>query len=238
MKNDIYTLLDPLSPEEKIVYPNSFFVYWEEALCKLLRRFAYPCRYDELIPISGRAVPQISMVVNEMTDYLFTAYGHLHQLWLLPANLVNFVEVVHQKVAALENCWGFIDGTVWPVCRPGVYQTELYNGQKRVHAIKFQSVVAANGLIPNLFGPAEGSIHDSGMLAMSGLLPSLESHSITPDGQPLCQYRDPTYSLRVHLKGPFKGAVLMPQQEAFNQSMSKVRTSVGAWIVIHKNTLL
>ena len=38
----------------------------------------------------------------------------------------------------------------------------LYNGHKRVHAIKFQSVVAPNGLIANLFGPVEGRRHDSG----------------------------------------------------------------------------
>ena len=73
-----------------------------------------------------------------------------------------------------------------PVARPGEHQRVLFNGHKRVHAIKFQSVVAPNGLIVNLFGPVEGKRHDSGMLAMSGLLPILETHCITPSGQPLC----------------------------------------------------
>ena len=104
-----------------------------------------------------------------------------------------------------------------------------YNGHKRVHSIKFQSVVAANGLIGNLYGPLEGRRHDSDMLAMSGLLQVLEAHSISPTGQPLCLYGGPVYPLRVHLQGPFKGAALTPQQEAFNQSMSKVRTSVE-WV--------
>ena len=31
-----------------------------EALCLLLRRFAYPCRYSDLIPRFGRSVPEIS----------------------------------------------------------------------------------------------------------------------------------------------------------------------------------
>ena len=43
------------------------------------------------------------------------------------------------------------------------------HGHKRVHALKFQSVVAPNGLIANLFGPVKGHRHDSGMLAISGL---------------------------------------------------------------------
>ena len=55
-----------------------------------------------------------------------------------------------------------------------------------MHAIKFQSVVAPNGLLANLYGPVEGRRHDSALLAMSGLLPQLEQHSFAPDGQALC----------------------------------------------------
>ena len=69
-------------------------------------------------------------------------------------------------------------------------QKVLFNGRKQVLAIKFQSVVAPNDLIVDLFGPVEGRRHDSGMLAMSGLLPMLETHCITPFGQPLCLYSD------------------------------------------------
>ena len=58
---------------------------------------------------------------------------------------------MHDKGAPLNNCWGFIDGTVRPICRPGENQRTLYNGHKKVHALKYQSVVAANGLIANLF---------------------------------------------------------------------------------------
>ena len=60
---------------------------------------------------------------------------------------------MNSKSHALENCWGFIDGTVRPICRPGENQNVVYNGHKRVHALKYQSVVAANGLVANLYGP-------------------------------------------------------------------------------------
>ena len=46
----------------------------------------------------------------------------------------------------------------------------VYNGHKRVHAIKFQSVVAPNRMIVNMFSPVEGRRHDSSMLTCSGLL--------------------------------------------------------------------
>ena len=116
-----------------------------------------------------------------------------------------------------------------PVARAGEHQRVLFNGYKRVHAIKFQSVVAPNGLIVNLFGRVERRRHDSAILAMSGLLPMLETHSLTPTGQPLCLYGDPAYPLRVHLQGPFKGAASTAPQQLFNLSMSRVRTVVE-WV--------
>ena len=57
----------------------------------------------------------------------------------------------------------------------------------------------------------------------------LFQNTVSSTGQPLCLYGDPAYPLRVHLQGPFKGAALTPQQEAFNVSMSKVRVSVE-WV--------
>lgn len=49
----------------------------------------------------------------------------------------------------------------------------MYNGHKRIHSIKLQSVVLPNGIIANLAGPYEGKRHDSTMLHESELLGSL-----------------------------------------------------------------
>ena len=70
-----------------------------------------------------------------------------------------------------------MDGTARPVCRPKVNQRAVCNGRNRVHSLKFQSVVAPNGLIANLFSPVEGRRHDAAMLVMSGLLDELEEYS-------------------------------------------------------------
>ena len=72
---------------------------------------------------------------------------------LHPAALQAYADSIHRKGAALENCFGFIDGTVRPIARPGKDQRVLYNGHKRVHALKFQAVAIPNGLIAHLFGP-------------------------------------------------------------------------------------
>jgi hypothetical protein len=92
-----------------------------------------------------------------MVDITSLRHGHLlqsfDQEWLQPNNLKKYADAVYENGGALENCWGFVDGTVRPICRPTKNQKVAYNGHKKVHAIKFQSVVAANGLIANLFGP-------------------------------------------------------------------------------------
>ncbi|XP_022793676.1 uncharacterized protein LOC111332581 [Stylophora pistillata] len=102
----------------------------------------------------------------------------------------------------------------------------VYNGHKRVHALKFQAVALPNGLIRQLFGPVEGKKHDAAMLADSDLLTILEQYAVSPTGQAMCIYGDPAYPLRVNLMAPFRGAALTAQMEAFNKSMSNVRTSV------------
>lgn len=58
--------------------------------------------------------------------------------------------------AALENCFGFVDGTVGSIARPDENQRVVYNGHNRVHALKFQSVALPNGIIANMYGPVGG----------------------------------------------------------------------------------
>lgn len=62
-------------------------------------------------------------------------------------------EAIHDKIAALDNFFGFVDGTVRPIARPVVNQRAVYNGHKRINSVKFQSAALKNGLIGHLFGP-------------------------------------------------------------------------------------
>ena len=84
---------------------------------------------------------------------IFTKSAEWNNQVLSPAALEAYADVIYRKGAALENCFGFIDGTVRPICRPGQNQRSVYNGHKRVHVLKFQSVTLPNGLIGNLYGP-------------------------------------------------------------------------------------
>ena len=232
-RNDIYRLAEVLNiPEEIVCYNRSKF-NGIEAFCMFLKRFAYPCRYSDLIHRCGRSVPELCLMTNAILNKIYDDHFQLlqdfQQNWLSPRNLEIYSEKVHNKGAALDNCWGFVDGTVRPVCRPSNDQRILFNGHKRIHSIKFQSVVAPNGLIANLYGPVEGRRHDSAMLTMSNLYNQLVQYSRKVNGETLCIYGDPAYPLRPQLQAPFKNQNLTPQQDDFNKSMSAVRTSVE-WV--------
>ena len=64
------------------------------------------------------------------------------------------------------------------------------------------------------------------MLGDSGLLQQLQRHAHSPAGQPMYIYGDPAYPLRLQLQAPFRNVVLTPQMQAFNSSMSSVRSCV------------
>ena len=75
---------------------------------------------------------------------------------LLPQVLERYAQIIHNRGAPLQNCFGFVDGTLCRIARPQNNQRAVYNGHKRVHGIKFQSVVVPNGVIANLGGHFEG----------------------------------------------------------------------------------
>ena len=128
-----------------------------EGLCMLLKRLAYPCRYSDLIHRFGRPVPVLGMINNNVIDYIYDTHHHRITNWnndiLSPAALQIYADAISAKGAALHNCFGFIDGTVRPISKPGERQRVMYNGHKRVHGIKFQSIALPNGLIGNMYGP-------------------------------------------------------------------------------------
>ena len=156
-KNDVPVLLEALQ------LPQSFTCHQEticdgiEALCITLRRFAYPCKYSDLIPRFGHPVPELSMLCNLVMDTINQEHNHRVIQWnntlLSPPLLESYARAIASKRSPLPNCVCLLDGTVRPICRPEQNQSTVCNGHKRVHGIKYQSVVLPNGMIANMYGP-------------------------------------------------------------------------------------
>lgn len=110
-----------------------------ESMMIMLRRLTYPNRWCDLVPIFGRAEPELSMAFNMIIDDLYTRFSplltSLDLVWLDPGLFSN---AIHRKGAPLDQVWGFIDGTVRPTAKPVRLQRIMYSGHKRVHCLKFQ----------------------------------------------------------------------------------------------------
>ena len=87
-------------------------------------------------------------VHEKATGLLYDTQKDRITMWnhaiLSPQLLQNYPAALQKKGAALGNCLVFVDGTVRPISRSERDQRILYSGHKRVHAIKFQSVVLPN----------------------------------------------------------------------------------------------
>ena len=63
-------------------------------------------------------VAVLSMVCNDDLDFVYDRHGHRITQWnptvLSPADLQIYSDAVAAKGAALQNCFGFTDGTVRP----------------------------------------------------------------------------------------------------------------------------
>lgn len=127
-----------------------------EGLCILLRRLSYPCRYSDMLHRFGRPVPVLSMISSQVLDYVYDVHSHRVTQWnheiLSPQARQPYSNLIAAVGATLNNYIGFVDDTVRPICRPGEHQRAVYNGHKRVHALKFQCFALPNGLVGHLYG--------------------------------------------------------------------------------------
>ena len=131
-KEDLLLLHDVLQIPDPITCYNENVVSGIEGLCICLKRYAYPCRYLDMIPRFGRPVPELCIINNYTLNFIYNRRNYLlntmNQTWLSPNCLQLFADSIYTKGAPLENCWGFIDGTVRPCCRPAINHRIVYNG--------------------------------------------------------------------------------------------------------------
>ena len=102
--------------------------------------------------IGQRPLSVLCVARNRVVEFVYAAHHRRITDWNPPA-LQTYADCIHPHGAPLNNCFGFIDGTVRPIARPETNQQFLYNGYKRGHSLKFQAVAIPNGLIAHLSGP-------------------------------------------------------------------------------------
>ena len=107
-KNDVPILLEALQRPQSFTCHQGTICDEIEALCITLRRFAYPCRYSDLIPRFGRPVPELSMISNLVMDTIYQEHNHRVTQWnntlLNPPLLESYTRAIASKGSPLPNC--------------------------------------------------------------------------------------------------------------------------------------
>lgn len=220
--------------EEYVTSRNRYSTSCILTTCVILSRLATPYRWSDREVMFRKHAPQLSEIFWEGIDSFLDEHenlitgpldsGYIHQ------HAANWALSVQQKTECLDNCIGFIDGTVWKIARPDDDHVEnvVYNGHKRAHALKYQAVMTPDGIILHLYGPVEGRRHDWTLYTRSEMDGQLES-TLFCDGIQYCIYGDSGYNERAYLQVPFQGSNLNPDQSAFNAGMAGARITVE-WV--------
>jgi hypothetical protein len=168
---------------------------------------------------------KILAALSTFVDALFeTAMQYLLNPSIFQHHFPLYSKLIFEKSNAVNKIWGFIEITLRRTCRPICFQRAVYGGHKRCHGIKFQLVVAPEGMIACFFGPIPGARHDSFMLAESQLLAQLEALMPRDQQVDLCGlYGDLAYPLSRYIIGEYRNPVPNSVEAQWNTAMSKVR---------------
>ena len=135
----------------------------------------------------------MSRIINYTLRFLYERHRHRLSMLVQPRSQQGSPEActtaISTEGAPLANCYEFKGGRGRQICRRTIFQLLCYNGQGRLHALKFQFVVLPNGLIGRSFGSYEDRRHDCGLLYHSGLRVAQLTQLIQLEIVPLSPFR-------------------------------------------------
>lgn len=213
---------------------------YETLLLLMMYRLSRPCRiYREMESFFGFRRSKICAGISAMMNVMYTlAVKYLDDPIIFLHRMPQYADIISKKCGLVNTVWGFIDGTLRQTCRPTYHQKVMYSGHKRAHGMKFQSVIAPDGIFACMFGAVNGNRHDSFMLNESELMPRLRAMmpagiiggGLGLDADPVDRvyalYADPAYPQSAYIFGGFRNPPDGSREAQWNTIMSGVRESV------------
>ena len=134
MKEEIRTILLYLMLED-IAFPYCYKPTAELAFCLVLWRLAAPNRLKENMYFFGRSRSWQSTIINEVIVHLVQRFSkklHWDENRLTRECIQGYSNAI-EETGGVKGVWGWIDGTLRPVCRPVEDQRHWYSGYKKKH---------------------------------------------------------------------------------------------------------
>ena len=186
-------------PTGQIILKYGYRATAEEIILVSLTRLSFPCRWEDMYErFPGRKSQALQVMFYFFLNFMVKNWAYLllnNMTFWLPY-LPTSCEAIRLKLANLGNVdWrldipqgvfqycGFIDNTMIPFCRPGGVMDEgpqgdrvpeelqeaWYSGWKKLHGMKWETVILANGMDLHVFGPESVRHNDLFMLDHSGI---------------------------------------------------------------------
>lgn len=76
-KKEIFVLAKALRIPGTFTFVNGTVASDIECLCFLVIRFRFPCRFSNIIPWFGRSVPETSLILSEVCNFIYDTHRHL-----------------------------------------------------------------------------------------------------------------------------------------------------------------
>jgi hypothetical protein len=200
----------------------------------LCMKYAWPTRLGAMTRLFKKSISWISRLITTLRKLLYNFCFPKMRCppTLSPTDIDKFTSAV-QRISGLDVCFGFLDATVRPICRPSIGQKECYNGKDRLHAIKFQICSTPDGMIQHIDGPWPGRRHDHHMVTSAPLSTGtpvlvdwILSHPRTRHGTNHIVYADAGYYTQPGIESPWPDAELNEEHAVFNDMMKSSRIAV------------
>lgn len=81
LKSDLPLLAEVMGIPETVECYHRSLCSGLEALCILLERHSYPCRYSDMVARFAKPVPVLCMINNYMIDYIYQLHSHRILEW-------------------------------------------------------------------------------------------------------------------------------------------------------------
>ena len=242
-----------LLDNKKFILYNGSCMLGEEMLLLGLYRFHTKAKFSEISCLFKRDNSILSCAFNIFVTYIIQNFGRLVSDSLKPwivhfpvfaeAIRVKLVEASDGEISFLPNSYlifGFYDDTVLECCRPGAgprynsgqrnsndIQRAFYNGWKKHHGFKYQTLELPNGMCADLFGPRSFRRNDIDILQESQLNTKLRNLQVGHAKQ-YKAYGDGIFPIQSHLIGKHIITEDGPNMDRFkleNRMMTKMRIS-------------
>ncbi len=141
--------------KKKIVFGDGHYSAPYETLFLLMKyRLSRPHRIRrDTEQFFGFRRSKICVGLKGMAFALYSlSLSYLSDPTLFHHRMPRYAEIISAKCGLVSNVWGFLDRTLRRTCRPIYHQKQMYSGHKRIHGMKFQSVVTQDGHFACMFG--------------------------------------------------------------------------------------